>query len=90
MMILGIELVGILNIRASSNMTRRMRFVLLNCGSSLSPSYVYHVHAKNFTGFLEAVKSAISTPIDRYGMLDVSIMCPVVDAFFYLGSYQSI
>jgi hypothetical protein len=29
-------------------------------------SYVYHVHAKNYTGFLEAIESAINTPFDRY------------------------
>ncbi|KAF9446580.1 hypothetical protein P691DRAFT_732966 [Macrolepiota fuliginosa MF-IS2] len=28
--------------------------------------YVYHVHAKNFTGFLEAIETAIKTPIDRF------------------------
>ncbi|KXN81569.1 hypothetical protein AN958_03906 [Leucoagaricus sp. SymC.cos] len=28
--------------------------------------YVYHVHAKNYTGFLEAIESAINTPIDRF------------------------
>ncbi|KAF7761465.1 hypothetical protein Agabi119p4_9457 [Agaricus bisporus var. burnettii] len=30
------------------------------------PPYVYHVHAKNFTGFLEAVKGAINNPIGRF------------------------
>ncbi|KAF5349218.1 hypothetical protein D9756_009331 [Leucocoprinus leucothites] len=28
--------------------------------------YVYHVHAKNFTGFLEAIESAMTTPIGRF------------------------
>ena len=31
--------------------------------------YVYHVHAKNFTGFLEAIESAMKTPIDRRAFL---------------------
>lgn len=40
--------------------------VFLTFHMKRSFSYVYHVHAKNFTGFLEAIESAIKTPIDRY------------------------
>ncbi|KAJ3525465.1 hypothetical protein NMY22_g10567 [Coprinellus aureogranulatus] len=30
------------------------------------PPYVYTVHARNYTGFVEAIKQALATPIERY------------------------
>ncbi|KAH6903891.1 hypothetical protein BKA70DRAFT_1298766 [Coprinopsis sp. MPI-PUGE-AT-0042] len=30
------------------------------------PPYVYTVHARNYTGFVEAIKQATNTPIDRF------------------------
>lgn len=30
------------------------------------PPYVYTVHARNYTGFVDAIKQAMNTPIDRY------------------------